>query len=101
MSIADFRNLADVVILVGADIVVPVNLSCVGVDVDDKARLEVGGRARFIVVAPPAERVAGDRRPRRPVLTVPHPLPIRSTVHARSPERLATWPSHTTIGNNH
>ena len=96
VSVAYFRNFADVVVLEDADVVAPVHFSGGGVDVDDKARLEVGGGARLGVVLPATERVASDRRPRCPVLTVPHPLIRHEAVHTRRPERLATCPhTHT------
>ena len=86
--VADFRNLADVEVGEDAEVVAPVDVASVGVDVDDETRLERRRRARLGVVVPAAERVAGDRRPRRPVLAVPHPLPGHRAVHARRPEPL-------------
>ena len=66
--------------------VAPVDV--VRADVDDEAGIQLRDRARFRVVAPAAERVAGYRLPRSPILPVPHPLLRQHAVHPRRPERL-------------
>lgn len=96
LLVADFWNLANIVVLVDTDVVVPVDFSGVCVDVDDKARLEFGGRSWLGVVTPASERVTSNWRPWRPVLSVPHPLTGHHAIHPRRPERLTACHPHAT-----